>query len=217
MLPPLPPLPPLAPLPPLPALPPIGEQAPTYDVRVVEALEEKRDTTGNAATERELFEKHLWVGAAPLPPLTTLPLPFEPEAQPLKLTPWFPLSTNPVHAGNYELASDAAPAFPLLGRYLWDGREWADRLPPTASSWRGVDRGRWVNTQDAQPAQSGWYRMRWPRGEAVAQSYYSTASNDHCIDMPVGWWYADTDGELLPYKHTGPKWQAEWWHDGAPE
>lgn len=147
----------------------------------------------------------------PLPALAPLPVPFEPETPPLKLTDWFPLSVWPVHAGKYEIGEqDERPVLYPCGKYLWDGREWADKLPPGASAWRGVDRGRWVNYLEASPKQSGWYRMRHPKGEKSAPSYYAAEGNG----MRTGWYWMDTAGELKAYA-CHPRWAAEWWHDGA--
>lgn len=177
-------------LPPLPPLPPIGALPPLPPLSAL----------------------------PPLPPLpvlgASLPLPFEPDApkEPvLLLTQWYPLSINPVHAGKYELGVEFAGGMDaVLDLYLWDGREWADKLPHEANMWRGVDKGKWIDVRaDRKPAHSGWHRMRWPRGEKSAPSFYD-------VEQGGFWCYADPQGELRRYA-AGPKWAAEWWHDGAPD
>ena len=155
-----------------------------------------------------------------LPPLTaldttgqtrsdalTLPLPFEPAPVPLKRTEWFPLTVSPFHAGKYELGIGLADHVIVTPDFwLWDGREWADKLPDSVSLWRGWDRSRWVNVREENPPLPGWYPMRFPRADKKAPSFWDG----------VRWMYAHPQtGEMLPYA-AGAKWQAEWFHDGAP-
>jgi hypothetical protein len=141
-----------------------------------------------------------------------------PEPPPLKRTEWFPLSISPVHCGKYEVGASMDNGYDIvLGDYLYDGREWADKLPPNANAWRGLCRGHWVNIRTANPARSGWYRMRYPKGEKSAPSYYVNADGDRLVGQAPGWYYAHpTSGEMLRYA-MHPNWSAEWWHDGAPE
>lgn len=181
----------LPPLPVLPALPPLPALAPLPPLVVASAIEQDPYLAGITAK------------------LETLPLPFEPE---FKRSAWFPLSTSPTRAGNYELRTDEGviPTF-----YLWDGREWADKLPDASTDWRGWDRSRWVNTKDEHPKRSGWYPMRWPKNDNKAQSFYEHPEAAHG-DMRDGWYYAHPQtGELLPYRHNGIKWEAEWLDDGS--
>lgn len=82
----------------------------------------------------------------PLPSLPALPklaLPFEPE-----YSPWFPMAKNPWQHGDYEIkigtwalnAHGAVVSADVVDRkrYLWDGLEWADKLPAGAIAWRGL-------------------------------------------------------------------------------
>lgn len=185
----LPPLPALPVLPPLPALP--LPQAPTIG--------------GNGDFACDELKQAM-----------SLPLPFEPApvVEEYKRTEWFPLAITPFHAGNYEVNAITDVRGPLntLGvvdvvhRVLWDGREWADKLPRHATCWRGWDRSRWVAHRAENPPLPGWYPMRFPRADKKAPSYWDG----------VQWMYANpTTGEMLAYA-AGPKWQAEWFHDGAP-
>lgn len=81
-----------------------------------------------------------------VPKLPALPLPFEPE-----YSPWFPMSKNPWQHGDYEIKVEDRTIVPGVNRfgvalserierkrYLWDGLEWADKLPAGAIAWRGL-------------------------------------------------------------------------------
>lgn len=189
----LPPLPALPVLPPLPLLPPILSLK-NLTADQIEELDLLQDLYPIGGDQKMIARMS---GALPAP-----------VVEEYKRTVWFPLTITPFHAGKYEVGfeTDAGTAAAHPDRYLWDGREWADKLPSHATGWRGWDRSRWVAHRSENPPLPGWYPMRFPRADKKAPSYWDG----------VQWMYANpTTGEMLAYA-AGPKWQAEWFHDGAP-
>lgn len=69
-----------------------------------------------------------------LPPLPELPS-FHQHS------PWFPLDRAPWEHGRYQIKIDSTEQLQghiAAGLYLWDGREWADKLPKGSIAWRGL-------------------------------------------------------------------------------
>lgn len=145
---------------------------------------------------------------APLPalaPIAQLPFPFEPEANPLRLTAWYSMRVAPARVGEYEISYESGDthARGAVERFYWDARDWhapSSAAMSLARAWRGIDMSTWINTAERNPVREGWHSMRWPRAESgTTQSYWDGKR----------WLYADEAGELHPFKMV-PKWQAEW-------
>jgi len=64
--------------------------------------------------------------------IDTMPeVPVEDEPE---LTDWFPASVNPVHKGEYQAITAAAPMWPFPSMVTWDGEKWSEDV----KEWRGL-------------------------------------------------------------------------------
>jgi hypothetical protein len=61
--------------------------------------------------------------------VASMPDPDEPA-----VTDWFPADVKPVHKGNYQTITAAAPMWPFPTMVEWDGKQWSE----TVKEWRGL-------------------------------------------------------------------------------
>ena len=61
--------------------------------------------------------------------VASMPDPDEPA-----VTDWFSVDIKPVHKGNYQAITAAAPMWPFPTMVEWDGKQWSE----TVNEWRGL-------------------------------------------------------------------------------
>jgi len=61
--------------------------------------------------------------------IATMPDPDEPA-----VTDWFSADVKPVHKGNYQAITEAAPMWPFPTMVQWDGKQWGEPV----KEWRGL-------------------------------------------------------------------------------
>jgi hypothetical protein len=57
-----------------------------------------------------------------------------PEVPEPAVTDWFSADVKPVHKGNYQAITEAAPMWPFPTMVEWDGKQWGEPV----KEWRGL-------------------------------------------------------------------------------
>ena len=71
-----------------------------------------------------------------------------------KFTPWFPPTTNPIHAGVYEVYFSNAIFRNLCSR--WDGKQWCSVDIFSDSAALATKKSRWSYGKDSRYVFQGW-------------------------------------------------------------